>query len=70
MLHNMLVVSVCIKCFRCFILYVAKVDLDVAWVCNGFQVFSGILQVFQTFVACVSTVLDVCCKYFIWMLQK
>jgi hypothetical protein len=25
---------------------VAKVDLDVAYVCNGFQVFSGVLQLF------------------------
>jgi hypothetical protein len=54
------------KCFKCFITYVAK------WfhlnVCNGytrgFQVFSGISQVFQTYVASVLTILDVCCKCF------
>jgi hypothetical protein len=53
MLHNMHVANICIKCFRCFIRmlqvfypYVAKVELDVACVCNGFQVFSGILQLF------------------------
>jgi hypothetical protein len=60
------------KCFKCFLTYVAK------WfhfnVCNGytrgFQVFSGISQVFQTYVASVSTILDVCCKCFLYMLQK
>jgi hypothetical protein len=33
-----------------FYLNVAKVDLDVAYVCNGYtrvQVFSGVLQVFE-----------------------
>ena len=35
-------------------LYVAKVNLDVACVCNGFQVFSGVF----------TTVSDVCCKCF------
>jgi hypothetical protein len=60
MLHNMHVASIFLSVFRCFIrmlqmfyLYVAKVDLDVASVCNGFQVFSGVLQVFQTYVASV-----------------
>jgi hypothetical protein len=75
MLHNMHVTSVCFKCFRCFIrmlrvfyLNAAKLDLDVACVYNGFLVFSGVLQVFQTYVASVSTVLDICCKYFILIL--
>jgi hypothetical protein len=45
-----------------FYLDVAKLDLDVACICNGFQVFSGILQVFQMYVASVLTVSDVCCK--------
>jgi hypothetical protein len=49
---------------------VTKVDLDVACVCNGFQVFSDILQVFQMYVASVSTVSNVCCKCFIWMLSR
>jgi hypothetical protein len=40
--------------------------LDVAY-CNDFQVFLGVLQVFQM---CVASVSDVCCKCFIWMLQK
>ena len=60
MLHNMHVASVCFKCFRCFIrmlqmhhLDVAKVDLNVAYICNGFQVFSGVL--FRTYVASVSS---------------
>jgi hypothetical protein len=62
MSQNMHVAKVCFKCLSCFIhmlqvfyLYVAKVDLDVACVCNGFQVFSGVLQLFQTYVACVSS---------------
>jgi hypothetical protein len=48
-----------------FYLDVAKVDPDVACVCSGFQVFSAVLQVFQTYVANVSTVSDACCKCFI-----
>jgi hypothetical protein len=28
----------------------AKVDLDIAYVCNGFQVFLGVFQVFQMYV--------------------
>jgi hypothetical protein len=53
MLHNIHVASVCFKHFRClirmlqlFYLDVAKLDLDVACVCNDFQVFSCVLQVF------------------------
>jgi hypothetical protein len=60
MLHNMHVAIICFKCFRCFICMLqvllsvcCKVDLDVACVFNGFQVFSGALQVFQTYVASV-----------------
>jgi hypothetical protein len=67
MLHSMLVVSICFECFMCFIrmlqvfyLDVAKVDVNVACVCYGFQVF---LDVF-------ASVSDICCKCFIWMLQK
>jgi hypothetical protein len=41
-------------------------------VCNGytrgFQVFSGVLLVIQTYVASVLTISDVCYKCFIWML--
>jgi hypothetical protein len=52
------------KCFRCLIRMLQAFHLDVAYVCNGytrvFQVFSNVLQVFQTYVASV----------FIWMLQK
>ena len=72
MLYNMHVASVCFKCFRCFIcifelfyLYVIKIDLDVACVCNGCHVFSGVLQLFQKYVASVSTISDICCKCFI-----
>ena len=42
-------------------------------VCNGytcFQVFSGVLEVFQTYVAGVSTILDVCCKCFFLNVAK
>ena len=39
---------------------VLKVDRDVAHVA----------MVFQLYVSNISSVLDVCCKYFIWMLQK
>jgi hypothetical protein len=34
--------------------YVTSVYLDVAYACNGFQVFSGVSQVFHTYVASVS----------------
>jgi hypothetical protein len=60
-----------------FYLDVAKVDLDVAYVCNGYTCVLGVckcfrcmLQVFQTYVASVSAVSDVPCKCFIWMLEK
>jgi hypothetical protein len=53
-----------------FHLDVAKIDLDVVCVYNGFQVFSGVLLVFQTYVASVSAISDVYCKCFIWMLQN
>jgi hypothetical protein len=36
--------------------------LDVTCACNGFQVFSDVLYVFQMYVASIS---DVCCKCFI-----
>jgi hypothetical protein len=46
LLHNMHIANVCFKRFRCFIrmllvfrLDVVKVDLGVAYVCNGLQVF-------------------------------
>jgi hypothetical protein len=66
MLHNMHVVSVCFKCFirmlQVFYLYVVKVHLDIACVCDGFQVFSGVLQLFQTYVGSISIVSDICYK--------
>jgi hypothetical protein len=47
------------KCFKCFHMYVCKCFyLDVAIFCNGhtcFQVFSGVLHVFQMYVAGTST---------------
>ena len=74
MLHNMHVASVCFMCFGCFIcmlqvfqLDVAKVDLDVACVCNGFEV---ICKCFRRMFARASVVLDIYCKCFIYMLQK
>jgi hypothetical protein len=41
---------------------VAIIYMDVAYVCSGFQVFLGVLHVFQTNVASVSTISDICCK--------
>jgi hypothetical protein len=60
----------CITCtckcmFRVFHTYVAsvfKVDLDVACICNDFQVFLGVLQVFQLFRMYVTSVLSRCYK--------
>jgi hypothetical protein len=46
---------------------VAKVDRDVAHVAS---VSSGYIRMFQMYVTNVLFVSDVCCKYFIWMLQK
>jgi hypothetical protein len=71
MLHNMHVESVCFRCFiyiyilQVFYLYFAKIDLDIAYVCNDFQGFSGVLQMFRTYVASVSTISDVYSKCFI-----
>jgi hypothetical protein len=53
-------VSVCFQVFRVF-------HLDAAYVCNG---YTCIFLVFQTYVASVSAVSDLCCKCFIWMLQS
>ena len=68
MLHNMHVASVCFKCFMCFIrmlqvfhLDVAEVDLDVAYVAMAIHAcFKNIFLMFS----------NLCCKCFIWMLQK
>jgi hypothetical protein len=52
---------VCCKCFIWIFTYV----------CNNYTCvfkFSGFFQVFQTYVANVSTVSDICYKSFIWML--
>jgi hypothetical protein len=43
---------------------IAKVDRDVAHIVMGY------IRMFQVYVSNVSSVLDVCCKYFIWMLQN
>jgi hypothetical protein len=43
---------------------VVKIDRDVAHVAKGYT------RMFQVYVPTVSSVLDVCCKCFIWMLQK
>jgi hypothetical protein len=69
MLHNMHVESVCFRCFigtlQVFYLYFVKIDLDIAYVCNDFQGFSGVWQVFRTYVASVSTISDVYSNCFI-----
>ena len=38
--------------------------LNVEYVCNGFRVFSGVLQVFQTYAASVLAILAICYKCF------
>jgi hypothetical protein len=45
-------------CRKCFF----KVDLDVACICNDFQVFLDVLQVFQLFRIYVASVSSGCCK--------
>jgi hypothetical protein len=47
--HDSSVSGVSYVCCKCFICMLQKIDLDVACVCNGFQVFSGVLQLFQTY---------------------
>jgi hypothetical protein len=43
--------------FRCFVRRLQMLHLDVAYACNDFQVFlECLLQVFQTYVSCVSSV--------------
>jgi hypothetical protein len=56
------VANVCFKCFRCFIRILQVLYLDVAYVCNGFQVFSRCF-------ACVSNICCKCFSYFGRMLQ-
>jgi hypothetical protein len=48
----------CFKCFICFIRLLQAFHLDVAYACNGFQVFSGIF----------ASVLNTCIKCFICLL--
>jgi hypothetical protein len=66
----------CITCmlqvyiFNCFIYFIRMLQvfyMDVAYTCKGIL---SVLHVFQVDVLCVSAVSDVCCKCFIWMLQK
>jgi hypothetical protein len=64
------VASVHFKYFRCFrgmlqVFHkdVTKVDEDVAHVAMGYT------RMLQMYVLNVSSVSDVCCKFFIWMLQ-
>jgi hypothetical protein len=51
------VASVCLKCFRCIIRMLQVFYLDVAYICNDFQVFSRCFDV-----ASVLAVSDICCK--------
>jgi hypothetical protein len=57
------VLSVSYVCCKCFIWMLYTYAMT-------FKCFPGVLQVFQKYVASVSTVSDVCYKCFIWMLQK
>jgi hypothetical protein len=54
-------------CFKCFIRMLQVFYLDVAYICN---VSICVFLVFQKYVTSASTVSDVCCKGFIWILQK
>jgi hypothetical protein len=63
----MYVANVCFKCFSCFIRTLQMFHLNVVYVCNG---YTRVFLTFHKYVASVSTVSDVCCKCFIWMLQK
>jgi hypothetical protein len=56
------VASVLSECCICFTHMLQEFYVDVVFACNGFQVFSGVLQVFQMYVVSVSVVSDVCCK--------
>jgi hypothetical protein len=47
-----------------FYIDVTKVNRDVAHVAMGYT------RMFQVYVLNVSSASDVCCKYFIWMLQN
>jgi hypothetical protein len=47
-----------------FYMDVAKVDIDVTHMAMGYT------RMFQVYVPNVLSVLDVCCKCFIWMLQN
>jgi hypothetical protein len=64
--------QVCLSgCCICFTHMLQVTHLNIAYACNGFQVFfSSVLQVFWTYVAIVSYVSHVCCKCFSWILQK
>jgi hypothetical protein len=67
------VASVYFKCFRCFIGMLQVFHKDVAnkgisgcyTCCIGLYTY-----VSSVYVPNVSSVSDVCCKYFIWMLQN
>ena len=66
MFHQFLqtyVASVFIWMLHIFHIYVAMFYLNVAYVCNGFQVFFGFfLPMCQTHVLSVSSVFFLCCK--------
>jgi hypothetical protein len=65
------VASVLSGCCVCFTRMLQVFYIDVAYVCNGFQEFLTVLQVFQTHVASVSAVSYICCKcVFIWTFQN
>jgi hypothetical protein len=58
------VASLCFKCFSCFRRIFQVFHLDVAYITMVVHAcFKRVFQMFQMF-------LDLCCKCFIWMLQK
>jgi hypothetical protein len=65
------VAIVCFKYFRCFLRYIASIvyrcckSISTCYTCcNGYT------RMFQVYVLSVSSVLDECCKCFVWILQK
>jgi hypothetical protein len=66
------ILQVCLSGYYIYFTHVLHVFyLDVAYILQWlFKRFHVFLQVFQTYVASVSTVLNVYCKCFIWMFPK
>jgi hypothetical protein len=58
--HTRMLQSVCFKCSSCFKCILKVFYLDVAYVAMA-------IRMLQVYVSNVLSILDVCCKYFIWI---